>query len=128
MEFAGEKTEQATPRKLEEASKKGQFPRSAEVQTVFVLGGGMLALMLTGGETWRQIVHSFTAVLGHLHEIPLTVDGMQGYFINGALAVAQCVWPVLLATVLGGLLAGGMQSRFQTASEVLAVDWGRLNP
>jgi flagellar biosynthesis protein FlhB len=36
-EQAGEKTEHPTPRRLEEAIKQGQFPRSAEVQTVFVL-------------------------------------------------------------------------------------------
>ena len=40
-EQLGEKTEQATPRKLEEALKKGQFPRSAEVQTVFVLAAAL---------------------------------------------------------------------------------------
>ena len=42
-EHAGEKTEQATPRRLEEALKKGQFARSPEVQTVFVLCGGLIA-------------------------------------------------------------------------------------
>ena len=36
---------QATPRRLEEAWKKGQFARSAEVQTVLVLFGGVLALL-----------------------------------------------------------------------------------
>ena len=35
---AGEKTERATPKRLEEAFKKGQIARSMEVQTVFVLG------------------------------------------------------------------------------------------
>ena len=43
MDFNGEKTEQPTARKLEEASRNGQFPRSAEVQTIFVMTGAMLA-------------------------------------------------------------------------------------
>src|SRR5947209_4147049 len=109
MEFAGEKTEQPTPRKLEDASRQGRFARSAEVQTVCVLIGAMVAMMLAGEEIWRQIVHAFTATLGHLHEIPLRLDGMQGYCVSGTLVVAQCVWPVILAAMLGGLLAGGMQ-------------------
>ncbi len=128
MDYAGEKTEQPTARKLEDASRKGQFPRSAEVQTVCVLGGGMLALMVAGQEIWGQIVHAFTATLGHLHDIPLTYDGMQGYYLSGTLVVAQCAGPVVLAAMLGGLLAGGMQSRFQTASDVLRADWTRLDP
>ena len=43
-EQVGEKTENATPRRLEEALRKGQFPRSAEVQTVFVLFAGSVNL------------------------------------------------------------------------------------
>jgi flagellar biosynthetic protein FlhB len=128
MEFNGEKTEQPTQRKLEDALKKGQVPRSAEVQTVFVLGGAMLAMMLAGQEIWRQIIHAYTATLGHLHDIPLSLDGMQGYGVTGALVVLKCLWPVVLAAMVGGLLAGGMQSRFQTASEALAADWNRIDP
>ena len=43
-EQAGEKTELPTPRRMEEAIKHGQIPRSAEVQTVFVLMGALAAL------------------------------------------------------------------------------------
>src|SRR5450756_2244691 len=30
--------------------------------------------------------------------------------------------------MLGGLIAGGIQNRFQTASEVLSPNWNRINP
>ena len=40
----------------------------------------------------------------------------------------KCVGPVVLATMLSGLLAGAIQNRFQTASEVLTPDWNRVNP
>ncbi|MFM1770081.1 MAG: Flagellar biosynthetic protein FlhB [Verrucomicrobiota bacterium] len=127
-EQLGEKTEQPTPRRLEEAARKGQFPRSAEVQTVFVLGGTLLALSFAGGETWGTFMHAFTAVLGHLHEIPLTLDSLQGHGIHAALIIARCAGPVVLAVLLAGLLAGGIQSRFQTASEAVSPNWERLNP
>src|SRR2546422_389805 len=128
MDFAGEKTEQPTPRKLEEAAKKGQFPRSAEVQTVVVLLGTLLAMMFTGEEIWRQLMHAFSGTLAHLHDIPIGFDGMRGYFITGAITVAKCAGPVVLAAMIAGLVAGGMQSRFQTASEILTADWNRVNP
>src|SRR5262245_56009182 len=100
MEFSGEKTEQPTLRRLEEASKRGQFPRSAEVQTVVVLGAAMLALMFVGHESWRHIVLTFHGTLGHLHDIPLTFDGMQGYAIQSAWVVGKCVWPIVIAATL----------------------------
>jgi flagellar biosynthesis protein FlhB len=127
-EFQGEKTEQPTPRRLEEAAKHGRFPRSAEVQTIFVLLAGMLALTFTGQETWRSLIATFNGTLGHLHQFNLSLDAMQGYGIRSALVLIQCVAPVVIATALGGLLAGGIQTRFQTASEALRVDWARLDP
>jgi flagellar biosynthetic protein FlhB len=127
-EFAGEKTEQATPKKLEEAYKKGQFAKSREVQTVAVLMAAMMALMFSGGEIWQLMANAQAAVLSHLHDTPLTPNAMQGYAINGLLLFGHCVWPVLVATMLAGLLAGGVQSRFRTASEALDLNWERINP
>jgi flagellar biosynthetic protein FlhB len=127
-ERAGEKTEKPTPRKLEDAVKKGQIPRSAEVQTVFVLMAGLITMKFMGGGAWKQLVGAQTAVLGHLHEVPLTPDVMQGYAIHGLMLLALCVGPLLIAAVTGGLLAGGIQNRFQTASEALTPNWERLNP
>jgi flagellar biosynthesis protein FlhB len=125
---SGEKTEKPTPRRLEEAIKQGQFPRSAEVQTVFVLVGGLIAFKMLGGDVWKSLANTQAAVLGHLHEIPLTLDSMQGYAIQAAMVFAACAGPVLVATAAGGLLAGGIQNRFQTASEALSPKWERLNP
>lgn len=127
-ERAGEKTEQPTPRRLEEAVKKGQFARSAEVQTVFVLLGGLLAIKFFGGDVWRQLVTAQTYVLSHLHDMPLNFDGMQGYAIQGTLVLAACVGPLVIATTAGGLLAGVLQNRFQAASEALNPKWERVNP
>jgi flagellar biosynthetic protein FlhB len=127
-EQIGEKTEQPTVRHLEEALKKGQIARSREVQTVFVLMGGLLALKFTGAETWRLMSRTLVSSLSHLHDTPLSLNAMQGYTVSGVLLLGQCVWPVLAATLVGGLLAGGIQTRFRATSDVLGVDWQRLSP
>src|SRR5262249_38754785 len=107
---------------------KGQFARSSEVQTVFVLFGGVLALLFAGQETWHHLGLTMSGTLGHLHEIPVKADGMQKFFLDAFSLIGACVWPVLVATAIAGLLAGGIQSRFRTASESLGVDWERVNP
>ncbi len=127
-EQTGEKTEQPTPRKLEEAQKHGQIARSAEVQTAFVLMTVICALSFTGAETWRSLACALAAILGHLHDTPLSGDAVQGYAWRGTLLFLQCAAPVVVAAMLGGLLAGGIQNRFTTASEALGVHWERLNP
>lgn len=127
-EQLSEKTEQPTPRRLEEAVKRGQVPRSAEVQTVFVLTLSLIVMKLMGAGVWHQLVGAQTAVLSHLHEIPLTPNAMQGHALRGAMLLALCVGPLVVAAVTGGLLAGGIQNRFQTASEALTPKWERLDP
>jgi flagellar biosynthetic protein FlhB len=127
-ESAGEKTEQPSQRRLEEAWDKGQFAKSAEIQTVFVLLGALMALYTTGPDTWRTMADGMASILGKIHEIPIEFDTLQRHAIQCTLALAVCVLPVLIATSLGGLLAGGFQSRFRTASEALAADWQRINP
>lgn len=127
-EHSGEKTEQPTPRKLEEAWKHGQIAHSAEVQTVFVLVAGLMALMFTGHETWRQLVNLMTATLGHLHDLPVTLNSVNRYGIEASLTLGMLVGPLVIAVMLGGLLAGGIQNRFRTASEAMEPSWERLNP
>ncbi len=127
-EQIGEKTEQPTPRRLEEAIKKGQVARSAEVQTVFVLFGALAALTFTGREIWQQFVSTTVFTFGHLYDTPITTNSLQGYGVAGVLVVLKCVGPILLATGLAGLVAGAIQNRFNTAAEVLTPDWNRVIP
>lgn len=127
-EQQGEKTEQPSPRRLEEALKKGQIATSAEVQTVFVLFGALAALAFAGQEVWMNLAGAAVSVLGHLHDTTLTSDALQGYALNGTFLLIKCAGPVALATALGGLLAGAIQNRFNTASEALTPNWSRLNP
>jgi flagellar biosynthetic protein FlhB len=121
-EHAGEKTEQATPRRLEEALKKGQFARSPEVQTVFVLCAGLIALRMAGLGAWEKLALAFTGIFNDLGRITISHENMQSYLINGSLLFAICVGPVVICTLIAGLLAGGIQSRFNTASEALEVE------
>jgi flagellar biosynthetic protein FlhB len=124
----GEKTEQPTPRRLEEAWKRGQIARSAEVQTVAVLTAVLLALLFAGRESWGLLLNTMAGLLAHLHDLPVSLNMLQGYAVNGSLLIGSCVWPVLAAAVIAALLAGGAQSRFRTASEALTVNWSRLDP
>ena len=116
-EQTGEKTEQPTQRRLEEAIKKGQTPRSAEVQTVFVLFGGVAGLTLCGRETWHLFVNTEVQTFTHLYDTTVSTNSLQGYAVQATLVIFKCAGPFVLLSMLAGLLAGAIQNRFQTASE-----------
>jgi flagellar biosynthetic protein FlhB len=127
-EQTGEKTEQATPRRLEEAIKRGQIAQSREVQTVFVLMGALAALAFAGREIWQEFVSVMVLTLGHLHDTTVTMDSLQAYGVSAVFVLLKCVGPIVLATALAGLVAGGIQNRFNTATEALTPNWNRVNP
>lgn len=127
-EQTGEKTEQPTQRKLEEAVKQGQTPRSAEVQTVFVLFGSVAALTFCGRETWQLFVNTEVQTFSHLYNTPVTTDSLQGYGIAAALVIFKCAGPFVIIVMVASLIAGAIQNRFQTASEILTPNWNRINP
>lgn len=127
-EQQGDKTEQATPRRLEDAWNKGQFARSAEVQTVFVLFAALTALLFTGQEIWQLLGRLMCGSLAHLHDTAVTFDNIVPLIVGVLKVAGACVWPILVATAVGGLLGAGAQSRFRTAPDALEVNWDRINP
>jgi flagellar biosynthetic protein FlhB len=127
-EQTGEKTEQPSPRKLEDAQKRGQIARSREVQTAFVLAAILCAMSFTGREMWQTMAVTISGSLGHLHDTPVSINTIQGYAFRNAMVWLRCVGPIVIAAMLGGLLAGTIQNRFNTATEALGFNWERLNP
>ena len=127
-EDTGEKTEQPTQRRLEDAVKRGQTARSAEVQTVFVMIGAIAALSFSGRESWHLLVNSAVQTFTHLHTTDLSANSLQADGVLGVLTILKIAGPLVLATMVCGLIAGAIQSRFQTASEAISPDWGRINP
>ncbi|MBL9168040.1 MAG: EscU/YscU/HrcU family type III secretion system export apparatus switch protein [Verrucomicrobiales bacterium] len=124
----GEKIYEPTQRRVEEAQRRGQIPLSAEVQTAVVLLACLLGALFGGHELWRGMMFSMTGMLNHLHDFPLTQEGLQKDLFSAGLYFLSSIASLLLAIIGGGLLAGGLQSRFQTFSEVLRFDWERVNP
>ena len=54
-----EKTEQPTPRKLEDARKKGQVARSQELNSVIIIITGMMALLFFSSNIMSNLIGAF---------------------------------------------------------------------
>lgn len=128
MPWDADKTEPPTQRRLEEAVKRGQFPHSVEVQTVLVVGGALLALVITGRESWG-IMRNFTAeFFSNLHSMSFSTDELRSQFNKWVITYLHCVIPIFLWTCIGGVVATAFITGFRTASEALRFDPARLNP
>jgi flagellar biosynthetic protein FlhB len=65
-----DKTEEPTPKKLEDAIRRGDVAKSMELNTFFVLAGFLLAMMVASGYAAREALFSLRAFLMNAHQVP----------------------------------------------------------
>jgi len=124
----GSKTEDATPRRLEEARKKGDVARSADVAQVCALAGAFGAIAIGGGYFARNLGEKLLPFIAHPDTIEL--QGAAGSQV--AWQVMSAGAPVLLAvlgaTSLAGVSGNVLQIGFMFTTAKLQPDLSKLSP
>jgi flagellar biosynthetic protein FlhB len=127
--MAENRTEKATPKRREEARKKGQVARSADVNGAVVLMAGLLALSAFGPKMLEQLREAMTETIA-LVSTPDAVSGRNlGNLVEMvAKHMALATLPVALACMLAGLVAGAGQVGLKPAFGALKPKFSKLNP
>jgi flagellar biosynthetic protein FlhB len=128
--FAGEeKTEDATPRKLQQARKKGQVARSNELSTVVTLLTGFMALK-AGGSYVLQKLYSFFKYSFSSDRLHTVLDEVSlSQIINHTLLTIVSIFiPIGLAILVVGFLVNYLQTGGVFTLEPLKVKLDRINP
>lgn len=123
-----EKTEEATPRRLEKAREEGQVPRSKELNTAAILLMGTACLMIFGG----QLTAAFSEIMVFSFSLPREViydtNQMVIYLAEIVMLAAQAVLPILIflfiAAIAGSIALGGWLIAFKA----LAPKFNRMDP
>lgn len=123
-----EKTEQATPRKRQEARDEGQIPRSQELTTAFLLLGGALVVNTLAPSLGSSIVGTFQ------HWMVLV--GSTAMDADSTVATLQLTgWKTLAGmsaflTSLAGiaLAVNVVQARGVLSAKPMQPKWERINP
>ena len=124
----GEKTEKPTSKRAGEAMGKGQFARSPEIQTVCVLGAGLMTLSSQAHTISQTLSGSMIQILGELGRLTVSTTSVEMYFAVFIGWLGACVFPLLVAVPIAGIIAGGLQSRFHLTTSVIGFNLDRLNP
>jgi len=128
--FAGEeKTEDATPRKLQQARKKGQVARSNELSTVVTLLTGFMALK-AGGSYVLEKLYSFFKYSFSSDRLHTVLDEVSlSQIINHTLLTIVSIFiPIGLAILVVGFLVNYLQTGGVFTLEPLKVKLDRINP
>lgn len=126
--FAGEKTEPATPRRREEARKKGQVAKSGEVGTAFTVLMGFLILNLFSSYIANHLKELVDYFLRNMSSWNGDIPGLQSFFLFALLKLAMIVAPILLSFLLIGVISQVIQVGFMVSGEALLPKFSRVNP
>ncbi len=120
-------TEAPTPRRLEEARKKGDVAKSQDVPAFMALAAAVAVIVGAGGWMARNMAEALIPFLAHPDAINLSPGGGVAVFAAALKAAAPGTLILLAAAVAGG--AGNfIQHGFLWAPSKLAPDFSKLNP
>ena len=123
-----ERTEQPTERRLQEARKKGQVPRSRELNTMLSLILASIALLVLGGGISQNIMQISVEGFSISRELAFDANQLPFQFMYMAsqtlLALSPFMAVMLISVFAGPLMMGGWSFSLETISFKLE----KLNP
>src|ERR1700733_7107654 len=122
------RTEDPTAKRLDDAIKRGDVARSAEVSTWFTIAGGVLMLMVFATPMAQTLEMTFRGVLANSYQIP--ADGPAIAYLSKKIAIdvlTALAIPFLLLT-LAALLGTAIQHRIVFSVEPLIPHLSKISP
>lgn len=126
--FSGEKTEKATPKRRQEARKKGQVLKSTEVNSVLILFAAFLLLKLLLPSILVQIEVYIYNLWSEISTKEITINTIAPLLTSMIIFFLKLLIPLLGTVVVMGVLANLIQVGFLFTTETLAFKLSRINP
>ncbi|MBP7792974.1 MAG: flagellar biosynthesis protein FlhB [Candidatus Goldbacteria bacterium] len=122
------KTEKATPKKREEARKRGQIVRSVEINSMLNVLICLIVLKIFGGYIFDNIKMLSSYFWDNVTTIAITPDAM-GSFVNFIISkLLLIILPIFVAVFIIGILSNVLQFGFLITFEPLKPSFDKINP
>ena len=126
-----EKTEEATPRRRQEAREKGQVALSTEFVAATMLLAALGLAIMAGGSLAEACGQTIVKMFGDaalLARTDLDHKAASAHMLETWQAIIMPFAAVVIPMLLVGLLVGYGQVGFQIAPKAVALDFSKLNP
>jgi len=126
-ETFAERSEQATPKRREEARKKGQVAKSREIPSVMVLMGGISILLLSGTFIFQQLSAMMIRLFREMGSLNFHLVNVQALNVELIQSLLLMISPILGAVLGISILSHTAQSGTLLSLEVLKLDWSKIS-
>ena len=122
------KTEEATPKKRQEAFEEGNFPRAEEIQVAFGLAAAFLCLLFILTEAAEVLATFSQHIFGNIATYSINPEAVTTYAGKIGGSIVSNLGPVFVIIIALGILAGGLQTKFALTPKVLKFKLEKINP
>lgn len=123
-----ERTEQATPKRLQDAREKGQIARSLDLNTTVILLAAAGGLMVLGGRMIDGLLYTmrqnFNIKRDSIFDLNTVFQSLEGSASHVLLALS----PFFILMVIAAMLAPLALSGWSISTKSLGFKWEKLNP
>jgi flagellar biosynthetic protein FlhB len=123
-----ERSEEPTQKRLDEAIQRGDVVRSPEVNTWFMIAGGVLTLMVFAGPMAQSLQTTFRGLLANSYQIPTDGPALAGLAKTLAVDVLAALGVPFLLLMLAALFGTVIQHRIVLSVEPIMPDLSKISP
>ena len=123
-----EKTEEPTQKRLDDAKKKGNIPKSQEVTSWFMMLSATLFIMIFSGDMAISLTVLLQGYLENAHEVPMDGSGLQDNMWQLSLAIVAIVGLPFVLFWIAGITGNLMQHPPIITVEPIKPKFSKVSP
>lgn len=126
--FAGEKTEEATPKKREDERQKGKVAKSQDINTALILFFAFLLLAFAGTFMKNNMIQLYTHTFTEYVHWELTMQSTLQLLTETIIQFFQIVAPIMAIAFIISVAANMLQVGVLFTTEPLKLDLKKIDP
>lgn len=123
-----DKTEKPTPRKLQEARRKGQVAKSKDLSAAIVLMAAVVVFLITSGQGISSLERQLTWYFTNCFSLGMPDNQLYWVLLYNGLQILPIFAPLFILTIIMAVAANVAQSGFLLSGDALKPKAERINP
>lgn len=123
-----QKTQDPTPKKLEDARKRGDVPGAPEMRHAAMFAGALIIVLMLAGHTAEELASLTELLWSRAGDAPLTAQNAQATARGAWARLLIAIGPMLLVTIAMAVLGLFLQGMPSISTSRLKLKWDRLSP
>jgi flagellar biosynthetic protein FlhB len=125
---AASRTEEPTPRKLQQAREKGDVPKTPDLAPLAALAAGAAVLAIFGGRMAQDLALALMPFLAHPDQYALSGGGGVAVARQAVMAAAPPLLTVMLAAAVAGAAGNLVQHGLMFSPSKLKPEFSKVSP